>query len=74
MINLFWKLRRTLKGRHWHYPDLFTFPPRCTVVAEVTCLTSMDGKFQVHPSPVFLRDNPNVYCKPIVYDMSPDKE
>ena len=26
------------------------------------------------PSPVFLRDNPNVYCKPIVYDMSPEKE
>ena len=24
----------------------------------------MDGKFQVQPSPVFLRDNPNVYCKP----------
>ena len=49
-------------------------PPRCTAVAEVTCLTSMDGKFQVQPSPIFLRDNPNVYCKPIVYDMSPNKE
>ena len=34
----------------------------------------MDGKFQVQPSPVFLRDNPDVYCKPIIYDMSPDKE
>ena len=49
-------------------------PPRCTAVAEVTCLTSMDSKFQVQPSPVFLRDNPNVYCKPIIYNMSPDKE
>ena len=48
-------------------------PPRCTAVAEVTCLTSMDGKFQVQPNPVFLRDNPNVYCKPIVYDMSPTR-
>ena len=37
-------------------------PPRCTAVAEVTCLTNMDGKFQVQPSPVFLRDSPNVYC------------
>ena len=49
-------------------------PPRCTAVAEVTCLIDMDGKFQVQPSPIFLRDNPNVYCKPIVYDMSPKKE
>ena len=39
---------------------------------EVTCLSKMDGKFQVQPSPVLLRDNPNVYCKPIVYDMTPD--
>ena len=40
-------------------------PPRCTAVAEVTCLSKMDGKIQVQPSPVFLRDNPNVlqtYC------------
>ena len=49
-------------------------PPRCTVVAEVSCLTKMNGKFQVQPSPVFLRDNPNVYCKPIIYDMMPNKE
>ena len=49
-------------------------PPRCTAVAEVTCLTNIDSKFQVQPSPVFLRDNPNVYCKPIIYNMSPDKE
>ena len=49
-------------------------PPRCTAVAEVSCLTDMKGRFQVQPSPVFLRDNPNVYCKPIVYDMSPNKE
>ena len=48
--------------------------PRCTAVAEVSCLTDMKGRFQVQPSPIFLRDNPNVYCKPIVYDMSPDKE
>ena len=48
-------------------------PPRCTAVMEVTCLSKMDGKFQVQPSPVLLRDNPNVYCKPIVYDMTPDK-
>ena len=48
-------------------------PPRCTVVAEVSCLTDMKGKFQVQPSPVFLRDNPNVYCKPIIYDMTPNK-
>ena len=48
-------------------------PPRCTAVVEVTCLSKMDGKFQVQPSPVLLRDNPNVYCKPIVYDMTPDK-
>ena len=45
--------------------------PRCTAVAEVTCLTNMGGKFQVQPSPVFLRDNPNIYCKPIVYDLPP---
>ena len=49
-------------------------PPRCTAVAEVSCLTDMNGRFQVQPSPVFLRDNPNMYCKPIVYDMSPNKE
>ena len=49
-------------------------PPRCTAAAEVSRLTDMNGKFQVQPSPVFLRDNPNVYCKPIVYDMTPDKE
>ena len=49
-------------------------PPRCTAVAEVTCLTNMDGKFQVQLSPVFPRDNPNVYCKPIIYDMSLDME
>ena len=49
-------------------------PPRCTAVAEVTCLSKMDAKIQVQPSPVFLRDNPNVYSKPIVYDMSPEKE
>ena len=47
---------------------------RCTAVAEVTCLTNMYGKFQVQPNPIFLRDNPNVYCKSIIYDMSPDKE
>ena len=34
----------------------------------------MKGGFQVQPSPIFLRDNPNVYCKPIIYDMSPDKD
>ena len=49
-------------------------PPRCTAVAEVTCITDMDGKFQVQSSHVFLRDNQNVCCKPIVYDMSPNKE
>ena len=49
-------------------------PSRCTAVAEVICLTDMDGKFQAQPSPVFLRDNPNVYCKPIVYDMSPKED
>ena len=49
-------------------------PPRCTAVAEVSCLTNMEGKFQVQPSPVFLRDNPNVYCKPIIYDMSHERE
>ena len=48
-------------------------PPRCTVVAEVSCLTDIKGKFQVQPSPIFLRDNPNMYCKPIIYDMTPDK-
>ena len=48
-------------------------PPRCTAVTEVTCLIKMDDKFQVQPSPVFLRDNPNVYCKPIIYNMSPDR-
>ena len=48
-------------------------PPRCTAVAEVTCLSKMDGKFQVQPNPVLLRDNPNMYCKPIVYDMTPEK-
>ena len=45
-------------------------PPRCTAVAEVSCLTDMNGKFHIQPRPIFLRDNPNVYCKPIVYDMS----
>ena len=49
-------------------------PPRCTVVAEVSCLTDTKGKFQVQPSPILLKDNPNMYCKPIVYDMSPGKE
>ena len=49
-------------------------PPRCTAVAEVSCLTAMKGKFQVQPSPVFLRDNPNVYCKPLVYDMFPKED
>ena len=48
-------------------------PPRCTAVVEVTCLSKMDGKFQVQPSPVLLRDNPSVYCKPIVYNMTPNK-
>ena len=48
-------------------------PPRCTAVTEVTCLSKMDGKFQVQPSPVLLRDNPNMYCKPIVYNLTPDK-
>ena len=48
--------------------------PRCTAVMEISCLTNMEGKFQVQPSPVFLRDNPNVYSKPIVYNMSHDKE
>ena len=48
-------------------------PPRCTAVVEVTCLSKMDGKFQVQPSPVLLRDNANVYCKHIVYNMIPDK-
>ena len=48
-------------------------PPRCTAVAEVSCLTDMKGKFQVQPSHVFLRDNPNVYFKPIIYDMTPNK-
>ena len=42
-------------------------------VMEVTCLSKMDGKFHVQPSPVLLRDNPNVYCKPIVYNMTPDE-
>ena len=41
-------------------------PPRCTAVAEVSCLTDMKGRFQVQPSPIFLRDNPNVYCKHIM--------
>ena len=48
-------------------------PPRCTAVTGVTCLSKMDGKFQVQPSPVLLRDNPNVYCKPIVYAMTPQQ-
>ena len=48
-------------------------PPRCTAVTEVTYLSKMDGKFQVQPNPVLLRDNPNVYCKPIIYNMTPDK-
>ena len=48
-------------------------PPRCTVVAEVSCLTDIKGKFQVQPSPIFLRDNPNMYCKSTIYDMTPDK-
>ena len=62
------------EGKMLAFSRSIHIPPRCTVVAEVTCLTDMDGKFQVQPSPVFLRDNPNVYCKPIVYDMSPKKE
>ena len=33
----------------------------------------MDGKFHIQPSPVLLRDNPNVYCNPIVYNMTPNK-
>ena len=49
-------------------------PPHCTAVAEVICTTDMKGKFQVQPSPMFLRDNLNVYCKPLVYDMTPVNE
>ena len=49
-------------------------PLRYTSVAKVSCLTDMEGKFQMQPSPAFLRDNPNVYCKPIIYDMYYDKE
>ena len=49
-------------------------PPHSTAVVEVACITDMEGKFHVQPSPVFLRDNPNVYCKPLVYDMSPEKQ
>ena len=45
--------------------------PGCTVVAEVSCLTDIKGKFWVQPSPIFLKDNPNMYCKPIVYNMTP---
>ena len=49
-------------------------PPHTTAVVEVACITNMEGKFQVQPSPVFLRDNPNIYCKPLVYDMSLEKQ
>ena len=62
------------KGKKLALSRSIHISPRCTAVAEVTYLTSMDGKFQVQPSPVFLRDNPNMYCKLIIYDMSPNKE
>ena len=62
-----------MKEGHLHCPDPFASHPRCTAVMEVTCLSKMDGKFQVQPSPVLFRDNPNMCCKPIVYDMTPDK-
>ena len=32
-------------------------PPRCTAVAEVSCLIDIKGKFQVQPSPIFLRQS-----------------
>ena len=32
-------------------------PPRCTAVVEVSCLTDMKDRFQVQPSPIFLRES-----------------
>ena len=46
-------------------------PPRCVAVVKIECAVNMKGTFQVQPSLVFLRDNPIVYCKPFIYDMTP---
>ena len=67
------EMEENFEGKTLALSRSISIPPRCTAVVEVTCLSKMDGKFQVQPSPVLLRDNPNVYCKPIVYNMTPDK-
>ena len=73
-VKLVLEIEENFEGKTLALSRSICIPPRCTVVAEVTCLSKMDGKIQVQPSPVFLRDNPNVYCKPIVHDMSPEKK
>ena len=45
-------------------------PLCCTAVPEVVYTTNMKGRFQVQPSSVFLRHNPNVHCKSVVYNMT----
>ena len=63
--------QKNFKGKRLALSRSIRIPLHCTAVAEVTCAADMKEKFQVQPSPVFLRDNPNIYCKPLVYDMTP---
>ena len=64
--------QENFEGRALALSQSICIPPCCTTVAEVVCAKEIIGKFQVQQSPVFLRDNPNVYCKPIMCDMTPD--
>ena len=68
--NLVLETEENFEGKTLALSRSICIPPRCTAVVEVS---KMDGKFQVQPSPVLLRDNPNMYCKPIIYNMTPDK-
>ena len=63
--------QENFKGKTLALSRPICIPPHCIAVAEVVCATDMKGKFQVQPNPIFLRDNPNVYCKLLVYDMTP---
>ena len=71
--DLVMEMEENFEGKTLSLSRSVHIPPHCTAVVEVACITDMVGKFQVQPSPVFLCDNPNVYCKPLVYDTSPEK-
>ena len=74
--KLFLETEENFEGKTLALSRSICIPPRCTAVAEVSCLTDMKipCRFHVQPSPIFLRDNTKMYCKPIIYDMSPNKE